>query len=483
MAVAIDGDLDLDVAVLVEPLLEVERVVAEGGLRLGAADPKCRLELARGADHAHALAAATGRRLDQDRVADPLGLAQGVKLVAEHPVRARDRRQAVGSQQLARPGLAAEPFEDRGRRPDEGQVVGGDDLREALVLRQEAVAGVDRVAARHERGGDDRRGRQVRALGVGRTDADRLVGELDGQGLAIGLAVGDDRLDAEDAAGPQDPERDLSAVGDEDLAEHDQRSVDGGRRRRRGDAAEPDRGRELDDDQALAVLDRVAGLDQVRADDAVAGRHDVLRDARACRPCRSDRLPGHASRRGRSSAAGRCRPRATSRPPGCRRAGRARGRHGRRVRSRPGPTARQADRHAPAGLRRGRHRARAARLARDRCSGGRASHPHRSGGGGGHEGRPGGPRARPSRSRQAWRSGPAAARRSTRRSPPDRHGDRYRDGLPREPRVASSQACPGRPSKVSPSRRRATVRGHVPARATPPPEPAARLVSSSEPRR
>ena len=178
VAVAIDNDLDLDVAVLVEPLLQVERVVAEGGLRLRAADAQDRLELARGADHAHALATAAGRRLDQDRIADLLGLAQRVQLVAEHPVRAGDRRQAVGRQQLARRGLAPESFQDGGRRPDEGEVVGGDGLGEALVLGQEAVAGMDRVATRDERGRDDRRCRQVGPLGVGRTDADRLVGEL-----------------------------------------------------------------------------------------------------------------------------------------------------------------------------------------------------------------------------------------------------------------------------------------------------------------
>ena len=148
VAVAVDRDLDLDVAVLVEPLLEVERVVAERGLRLAAADPEHRLELARRADHAHALAAATGRRLDEHRVADPLGLAECVQVVAEHALGARDRRQAVGAQQLARAGLAREPLEDVGRRPDERQVVGRDDLGEALVLGQEAVARMDGVAAR-----------------------------------------------------------------------------------------------------------------------------------------------------------------------------------------------------------------------------------------------------------------------------------------------------------------------------------------------
>ena len=95
-----------------------------------------------------------------------------------------------------------------------------DDLGEALVLGQEAVARVDRVAAGDQRRRDDRRRREVRALRVGRADADRLVGELDRQRVAVRLAVGDDRLDAERPAGAQDAQRDLAAVGDEDLAEH-----------------------------------------------------------------------------------------------------------------------------------------------------------------------------------------------------------------------------------------------------------------------
>ena len=113
--VAVDRDLDLDVPVLVEPLLEVERIVAERGLGLGAADAHRGLELARRPDHAHALAAAARRRLDEHRIADPLGLAEGVHLVAEHPFRARDRRQAVGRQQLR----ACRPCwrTARGRRP------------------------------------------------------------------------------------------------------------------------------------------------------------------------------------------------------------------------------------------------------------------------------------------------------------------------------------------------------------------------------
>ena len=134
VAVAVDRDLDLDMAVLVQPLLEVQRVVAEGRLGLASADAEHRFELARRAHHAHAFAPATGRRLDEDRVADPVGLAQRVQVVAEHPLGTGDRRQPVGAEQLPGAGLAGEPLEDVGRRPDEREVMGRNDLGEALVL-------------------------------------------------------------------------------------------------------------------------------------------------------------------------------------------------------------------------------------------------------------------------------------------------------------------------------------------------------------
>ena len=150
----VDGDLDLDVAVLLDPLLEVERLVVERGARLGAADLEHALELARRADHAHALAAAPGRWLDEDRVADPVGFVHRVAEVADHPVGARDRRQAETAEQATGRLLRREALEHLGRRTDEREVVRADDLGEPLVLGEEAVARVDRIAAGHDRGRD-----------------------------------------------------------------------------------------------------------------------------------------------------------------------------------------------------------------------------------------------------------------------------------------------------------------------------------------
>ncbi len=176
VAEPVDGDLDLDVPVVLQPALEVEGVVAERRAGLGPADRQDRGELARGAHHAHALAAAPRGGLDQHRIADPLGLLEGVGLVAQQ-ARARDGRQAVRGEQPAGLLLGREAFEHVRGRADEGEPVGADGVGERVVLRQEAVARVDGVAAGHERGGDERGCREVRAPRVGRADADGLVGE------------------------------------------------------------------------------------------------------------------------------------------------------------------------------------------------------------------------------------------------------------------------------------------------------------------
>ena len=143
----VDRDLDLDVAVVLEPALEVQRVVAERGPRLGAADRQHRRELPGRAHHAHPLAAAARGRLDEHRVADALRLLERLGLV-EQQAGARDRGQAVRGEQPAGLLLGGEPLEDVRGRPDEREVVGADGVGERVVLGQEAVARVDRRRSR-----------------------------------------------------------------------------------------------------------------------------------------------------------------------------------------------------------------------------------------------------------------------------------------------------------------------------------------------
>src|SRR5690606_15386799 len=105
-------------------------------------------------------------------------------------------------------------------RADEDQAGSGAGFGELRVLREEAVAGVDRLRAGTPRCRQDRLAAQVTLARRCRTDMDRFVGEAHMARRAIGVRIHRDSRDAEPAAGGDHPAGDLAAVGDQDLVEH-----------------------------------------------------------------------------------------------------------------------------------------------------------------------------------------------------------------------------------------------------------------------
>ncbi len=89
-AVGVGQHLHLDVPGPVDPAFEQQRVVAEGGAGHPARGLDLGLEVRRVADQPHALAAAAGRGLQQDGVADrggggrEFGVGRGGVLAAGH---------------------------------------------------------------------------------------------------------------------------------------------------------------------------------------------------------------------------------------------------------------------------------------------------------------------------------------------------------------------------------------------------------------
>ncbi len=95
-----------------------------------------------------------------------------------------------------------------------------EDLGEAGVLRQEAVAGVHGVGARDLAGGKEARDVEVAVGGRRRADAYALVGEADMHGVGVRRRVDGHGRDAELLARALDAQRDLTPVCDQNLVEH-----------------------------------------------------------------------------------------------------------------------------------------------------------------------------------------------------------------------------------------------------------------------
>ena len=213
-------DLDLDVARLLEIFLDIDRVVAEGGLGLGPGGAERVRQVGLGAGHLHAASAAAGCRLDDDRVADLAADALRRVVIGDA---ALGSRHAGDAQRLGGPlgfDLVAHGADMLGLGADEGDVVILQDLGEAGVLGEKAVAGMDGIGAGDLAGGEQRRNVKIAVARRRRPDADALVGEAHMHGVGIRRGMDRHGGDAEFLGGAQHAERDLAAIGDQDLVEH-----------------------------------------------------------------------------------------------------------------------------------------------------------------------------------------------------------------------------------------------------------------------
>src|SRR5439155_7409173 len=199
VAVGVAEQLDLDVTRTLDVALAEHAVVAERRLRLAPGGLERLVELAVPAHDAHAAAAPAGRGLDDEREADLVRLA------------GRDDGNACLPCDSFGLELVPARAQRVGRRPDPDELSSADGLGEARILREEPVPGMDRVRACLLRSSDVLLREEVAR------DLDRLVRRARVQrALVVGRDDGDGR-DSELTARAEDAQRDLAAVGDEQL--------------------------------------------------------------------------------------------------------------------------------------------------------------------------------------------------------------------------------------------------------------------------
>ncbi len=167
-------------------------------------------------DDAHAAAATAGDRFDDDGVADLVGELHRLAFVRKDAFRARDDGDLGLAGDFAGLDLVAQQPHGLDAGADEADAAVATDLREAGILGEEPVAGMDRIDVGDLGRTDDPGDVQVALVAVGRPDADCLVGQAQVGSVAVRLGVDGHRLDSQLVAGPNDAKGDLTAIGDKD---------------------------------------------------------------------------------------------------------------------------------------------------------------------------------------------------------------------------------------------------------------------------
>ena len=198
--VRVGQHLDLDMARAGDEPLDEHPVVAEGGGGLGRRARKTFRDLVGAVRDAHALAAAAGRGLDHDGIADLVGDADRLLRVRDEAHMAGHGGDAGLRREPLRCDLVAHRGDGVGGRADEDDARLRAGARKTLALGEEAVARMDRAGARPGAGLQDRVLAQIALRRRRRPDPHRLVGHADMRRLRVGVGVNGDGAQAHGAS-------------------------------------------------------------------------------------------------------------------------------------------------------------------------------------------------------------------------------------------------------------------------------------------
>ena len=219
VAVAVGQHLHFHVARPIDEFLHVQAGVAEGGFRFTLGCFVEAFQLTGVWNKAHAATAAAGGGLDHHGIAHLFGQCGRLLCAAEQTCTAGHRGNPHRLHGRFRGRLVPHRANRVGGRSNEGEAVITAHLGELVVLRQEAVAGVDGVSTAGGGGRQDVGNVEVALAAQGFAHADRFICELHMQSVFIHRAVNRHGGNAELAAASNDPEGNLAAVGDQHFAD------------------------------------------------------------------------------------------------------------------------------------------------------------------------------------------------------------------------------------------------------------------------
>ena len=220
VTVRVGEHLHLEMARRREIPLDEQRAVTEGALGQAARGGERAVELRALAHDLHALAAAPGRGLDDQRKPEALRLVLELRELLLLARIAGQHGDPGRTHACLGEDLRAHGADRRRRWPDEGQPGGEAGFGEPGVLGEEPVAGVDRRggarACRFEECGDV----EIALARGGGTQAPRLISLAYVPRVRIGIRVDRHGADVHAPCGAEDAAGDLAAVGDQQTFDH-----------------------------------------------------------------------------------------------------------------------------------------------------------------------------------------------------------------------------------------------------------------------
>ena len=219
-AKAIAEELDFDVARADEASFEVHARIAEGRPGLGPRRANRREQVLGLLDDAHALPAAAGNGLDDEGISDGAGRARDLVVTRrgiEWLLGSRHDRHAGADGHGSCAGLAAHRRDRFWGRTNERQAGVAAGTREGGVLGQEPIAWMYRLGAGSARDVENCLDVEVAAGRLVRAEVEGLMRLAHVPRGAVAVGIDRHGRQPQFAAGANDPNGDLAAVGDEDF--------------------------------------------------------------------------------------------------------------------------------------------------------------------------------------------------------------------------------------------------------------------------
>src|SRR6476646_3272296 len=218
-AMAIGHDLKFNVARIYDKLFQIHLIVSKCFLRLMTRAMESRFKAGLIVRGAHPAAAAAARRLNHHRIAKLLCDFHRLFLCLNDSIAAGRYRHADFAGSRTSSVLVAHRLHRTRGRADELDVAAFADFHEMRVLSEEAIAGMNRVNIADLGRAHDPIDFQIALKAGRRTDTDRFIGELDVQRIDVCLRIDRESANAEFLAGANYPQRDLSAISNENFLE------------------------------------------------------------------------------------------------------------------------------------------------------------------------------------------------------------------------------------------------------------------------